>query len=191
MDRTVRALTDLSAVDDQLARKESLLERGILALEAQRAALRESIPMVFLAAYDSLFRMGRRPVVVEVRGAHCSGCRLRLPPQLGSSIRRRQSLCLCPHCRRMLYLSPPAGASEDKNESTHNVGSELAADRVDSKPVRRLIVGSPRQAPDASRRRGSRGKGAARSAKSYASDRRRGKLGSADLASSTAKPVER
>ena len=191
MDRTVRALTDLSTVDDQLSRKEALLERGVLALEAQRAALRETIPMVFLAAYDSLFQMGRRPVVVEVRGAHCSGCRLRLPPQLGSSVRRRQSLCLCPHCRRMIYVSPPAGASEDKNESADKVGSQVGADRVDSETVRSLTVRSPRQGRDASRRKGPRGKEASRSAKSHASGGRRGKLGSAETASRSAKPAER
>jgi hypothetical protein len=191
MDRTVRALTDLSTVDDQISRKEALLERGVLALEAQRAALRETIPKVFLAAYDSLDRIGRRPVIVEVRGTHCSGCCLRLPPQLGSSIRRRQSLCLCPHCQRILYMSPPAGASEDKKESTNKVGSQFAADRVTSKTVRRLTVTSPRQGRDASRRKGPRRKEAPRSAKSHASGGRRGKLGSAETASRSAKPAER
>lgn len=191
MDRTVRALTDLSTVDDQISRKEAPLERGVLALEAQRAALRETIPMVFLAAYDSLLRMGRRPVVVEVRGTHCSGCCLRLPPQLGSSIRRRQSLCLCPHCRRILYMSAPAWASGDKNESTNKVGSQFAADRVISKTARRLTVRSPREGRDASRRKGPRGKAAADSAKSHPSGGRRGKRGSAGTASRSAKPAER
>jgi predicted nucleic acid-binding Zn-ribbon protein len=127
MDRTVRALTDLSAVDDQLSRKEALMDRTLLALEAQRAALRDAIPRVFLAAYDALGRMGRRPVVVEVRGAHCSGCYLRFPPQLGSCIRRRQSLCPCPHCRRLLYMPPLTQESEISDASKHKLRSRLAA----------------------------------------------------------------
>ena len=96
MDRTARTLTDLSAVDDQLSGKEALMDARALALEQRRAALREAIPRVFLAAYDALGRVGRRPVVVEVRGGHCGGCYLRLPPQLDSSIRRRQSCASVP-----------------------------------------------------------------------------------------------
>src|SRR5713226_4657032 len=127
MDRTVRALTDLSAVDDQLSRKEALMGRGVLTLKARRAVLREAIPKVLLTAYDALARMGRRPVVVEVRGVHCSGCYLRLPPQLGSSIRRRQSLCPCPHCRRLLYMPPSTQESEISDASRHKLSGRLAA----------------------------------------------------------------
>ena len=61
MDRTVRALTDLAAVDDQLSGGEALIDGLAPALEERRAALREAIPGLFLAAYDALGRAGRRP----------------------------------------------------------------------------------------------------------------------------------
>jgi hypothetical protein len=143
MDRTVCALTDLSAVDDQLSRKGALMDRGVLALEARRAALREAIPRIFLAAYDALGRMGCRPVVVEVRGAHCSGCYLRLPPQLSSSIRRRQSLCPCPHCCRLLYMPSLRQESETSDASKHSLGGGLAAAGRASKRVRRITPRRP------------------------------------------------
>jgi predicted nucleic acid-binding Zn-ribbon protein len=126
MDRTVRALTDLSAVDDQLSGKEALMDGLALALEQRRAALREATPRVFLAAYDALGRVGRRPVVVEVRRGHCSGCYLRLPSQLDSTIRRRQSLCSCPHCGRLLYSSTRVSDSEGAPESKHETRDRLA-----------------------------------------------------------------
>lgn len=114
MDRTIQALTDLSTVDDQLSGRAAPGDGH--ALEKRRAALRDAIPETFLAAYDALGRAGRRPVIVPVRGAHCGGCYLRLPPKLDSSLRRRQSLCSCPHCRRLLYsrLAEPGEATTSK-----------------------------------------------------------------------------
>lgn len=115
MDRTIQALTDLSTVDDQLSGRKAPGDGH--ALEERRAALRDAIPQTFLAAYDALGRAGRRPVIVPVRGAHCGGCYLRLPPKLDSSIRRRQSLCSCPHCRRLLY-----SRSAEREEAARSTG---------------------------------------------------------------------
>jgi hypothetical protein len=153
MDRTVRALTELCTVDDQVSQKEALIDGLALALEERRAALRESIPGLFLAAYDALGRLGRRPVVVQVQSVHCGGCYLRLPPQLDSSLRRRLSLCPCPHCRRLLYASPGAGENE-ANESKLDLEDQPAKNDRASKRVRRI-------GGDASRRK-SRGKDALR-----------------------------
>jgi predicted nucleic acid-binding Zn-ribbon protein len=115
MDKTVRALEDLSATDGQLRGDAPLTDAFIRTLEKRRTALRDAIPESFLLAYDALGRMGRRPAVVAIRKAHCGGCYLRLPPQLESAIRRRQSLPACPHCRRLLY-SPSEDASAAKPE---------------------------------------------------------------------------
>jgi predicted nucleic acid-binding Zn-ribbon protein len=136
MDRTARTLIDLSAVDDQLSGKEALVKGLALALEQRRAALRQALPKVFLAAYDARGRMGRRPVIVEARGGHCSGCHLRIPPQLDSTIRRRQSLCSCPHCGRLLYASTGMPDGERAPESKHETGDRLAANVRKSKRAR-------------------------------------------------------
>jgi hypothetical protein len=116
MDKTVRALEDLSATDRQLQDNTALTDAFVRALEKRRAALRDAIPEAFLVAYDALGRMGRRPAVVQVRNAHCGGCYLRLPPQLASAIRHRQSLRSCPHCRRLLF-SPAPEVSENASET--------------------------------------------------------------------------
>jgi hypothetical protein len=163
MDRTVRALTDLSAVDDQLSAREALMDGLALALEERRAALREAIPGAFLAAYDALGQMGRRPAVVPVRGAHCGGCYLRLPPQLDSSIRRRQSLCSCPHCRRLLYSAIRVGESEEASESKYEPADRPATNGRPPERVRRATGRRPaRQEHHAAKRRGPHGKRAGR-----------------------------
>jgi predicted nucleic acid-binding Zn-ribbon protein len=105
MDKAVRTLIDLSAVDDQLSGRESLAKDLARALEGRRAGLRKSVSNVFLAVYDARGRTRRRPAIVEVRNGHCGGCHLRLPAQLDSTIRQRQSLYSCPHCGRILYAS--------------------------------------------------------------------------------------
>jgi predicted nucleic acid-binding Zn-ribbon protein len=151
MDKTVEALTGLSAVDDQLSGKEALMDGLAPALEQRRAALREAVPSVFLAAYDALGRAGRRPVIVAVRGGHCSGCYLRLPPQLDSTIRRRQSLCSCPHCGRLLYSSTRLSDREGASESEHETGS-LTGNVRESKRARGISGKRTRQEARASKR---------------------------------------
>lgn len=110
MEEAVRALADLAAIDQQLT-TAAAGEEFTRAIARRRIALRKRIPGSLLESYDSLVRMGRRPAVVPASNAHCGGCHLRLPPQLDSSLRRGQSLCPCPHCRRLLFL--PNGAGED------------------------------------------------------------------------------
>jgi hypothetical protein len=159
-DATLRALVDLSQVDRQLSGEGALTDRMARALEGRRATLRKAIPGNFLAAYDALGRAGRRPAVVPVvRGAHCGGCYMRIPPQLDALVRRGQSLCSCPHCRRLLYSSTraveslgskpehkPAGAAAAPNQKKSNRRRTLrakAAGRPSVKkpqPVRRSAL---------------------------------------------------
>lgn len=114
---TVRALAELSEVDHRLAGAGPLKDRVTRNLEGRRAVLRETIPGTFLAAYDDLGRAARRPAVVPlVRGA-CGGCCMRVPPQLGAVVRRGQSVCSCPHCRRLLYAVPRDAESADGSGS--------------------------------------------------------------------------
>lgn len=119
-----------------------------LALEQRRVVLRETVPKVFLAAYDALGRVGRRPVVVEVRGGHCCGCYLRLPSQLDSTIRRRQSLSFCPRCGRLLYSSTRVSDGEGAPESKQQTQGRLAGDVRKSK-LGRGIPGKQRARQEA------------------------------------------
>jgi hypothetical protein len=141
MEKTVRVLEDLTATDSQLRGDAPLTDSLVKALKKRRAALRHAIPESFLAAYDALGRMGRRPAVVEVRNSHCGGCFLRLPPQLFSAIRHRQSLRACPHCGRLLYLPLPAksenasaAAPEPDRKAVKSGSSRKRAGRSSGRP---------------------------------------------------------
>src|SRR6266545_313048 len=111
MDKTVRALEDLSATDSQLGGDAPLTAEFVRALEKRRAALRDAIPEAFLAAYDALGRMGRRPAVVQVRNAHCGGCCLRLLRKRAKPQARRRPSSNTPRraCLRSACSGSPVG----------------------------------------------------------------------------------
>jgi hypothetical protein len=179
MDKTVRALTDLAAVDCQLSDTGALTEGLALSLERSRAV----IPGVFLAAHAARCRRGRRPAVVEARGGHCGGCYLRLPPQLASSIRRRQSLHLCPYCRRLLFASARTEEGENTNASKSGSGDHPAMDEGAPKRARR-------NAGRGSDRRDSRGKDASQAQKARRRSERPGNPGSAEAPPVRARTVK-
>lgn len=141
MDKTVRALNDLSATDLQLRDDSASTNASVRALRKRRAALREAIPGVILVAYDALDRIGRRPVAVQVRNAHCGGCYLRLPPQLASAVRHRLTLLACPHCRRLLYSPAPEEGENTKQSQPEPERSPVKARA--SKGVRRISARRP------------------------------------------------
>jgi hypothetical protein len=146
MDKTVRALNDLSATDLQLRDATATTAPSARALRARRAALREAIPGAILVAYDALDRIGRRPVAVQARNAHCGGCYLRLPPQLASAVRHRLTLLSCPHCRRLLYSPAPEenkNANDSKPEPARSSVKTRASKRVPRIPGRRPSRGKP------------------------------------------------
>jgi hypothetical protein len=164
IENAVRTLTDLSALDEQLSDADLPEDAGRVGLRDRRAALRGDIPAVILTAYDMLARIGRRPVVVAVRSAHCGGCHLRLPPQLDASIRRRQSLSACPHCRRLLYPAPPPAQRENAGEPVRQTpvpappgarSGQRAQDPLSAKsrPKGRIAAARPVGRPRASQER--------------------------------------
>jgi hypothetical protein len=156
MDETARTITDLSAVEDQIAG----MSGGDLltVLVRRRGALRKKIAPVHLAAYDALERFRRRPVVVPVRRSHCGGCQLRVPPQIESLLRRNRTLISCPHCHRLLYF--PAGetgrSAERSPSATGGAAPEIAPPAA--APVRAVSASrrrkrEPRAAPIRASRR--------------------------------------
>ncbi|MGE5275448.1 MAG: zinc ribbon domain-containing protein [Acidobacteriota bacterium] len=104
MNKKIDALRLLFSIDSLLREKEEgTAEAAAESLKRRRTSVRRKIPKPLLKSYDALLDAGRYPPVVEARGAHCSGCNLRLTPQLAHEIRRGEGLLPCPHCRRLLF----------------------------------------------------------------------------------------
>lgn len=90
--------------------------RALLQLAELNEDRTRDLPRILLERYHSLVRAGRTPAVVAIDRGACSGCHLRLPTMLESTVRHSLAVHTCPHCRRMLYapeLLPEASPAVD------------------------------------------------------------------------------
>ncbi|MCZ7683913.1 MAG: C4-type zinc ribbon domain-containing protein [Sandaracinaceae bacterium] len=103
-------LAELEEQKKALAEAEAGSEQRLAELRAERekvVAGRErwvvEIPKPIYRRYERI-RPKIHPAVAEVVDATCTGCRMRLPPQLSNQIQAAQDLYQCPHCQRFLYF---------------------------------------------------------------------------------------
>jgi hypothetical protein len=158
IEETVRALAELSDIELRLSTLGSGKDRASRSLEGRRATLRETIPGNMLAAYDDLARSGRRPAVVPiVRGSYCGGCYMRVPPQLHAFVRRGQSVCSCPRCRRMLYVARDPESTGEKGSNAQATKKSPSGNRATPTRSRRISGAKrPQKNPEESKEAGRR-----------------------------------
>jgi predicted nucleic acid-binding Zn-ribbon protein len=75
---------------------------------ARRATLAEGLSASIRETYERV-RRGRNGVAVaEVRDGFCTGCNVRLRPQMYNEVRTGESIATCDSCSRLLYYAEPA-----------------------------------------------------------------------------------
>jgi predicted nucleic acid-binding Zn-ribbon protein len=74
---------------------------------AMIAELRAKIPPQILSHYDRLAVRGKKGVAI-VRDQVCTGCHMRLPIGVITTLMHGLDIQLCDNCDRYLYLAPPA-----------------------------------------------------------------------------------
>jgi predicted nucleic acid-binding Zn-ribbon protein len=87
---------------DELERR---LSTELADLESQQQARSAHVEKGLLNRYNSIKASRKDQALAEIKEGICSGCRLQLPPQLISEVKRAEDLHTCPYCRRMLYWS--------------------------------------------------------------------------------------
>jgi uncharacterized protein len=103
-----------------LDKLEHTLATELADLEAQRQARSAHVEKGLLSRYNSIKAARKEHALAEIKEGNCSGCRLQLPPQLISEVKRAEDLHTCPYCRRMLYwdgqvpVEPTPGPELDK-----------------------------------------------------------------------------
>ena len=85
---------------DELERR---LSTELADLESQQQARSAHVEKGLLNRYNSIKASRKDHALAEIKEGICSGCRLQLPPQLISEVKRAEDLHTCPYCRRMLY----------------------------------------------------------------------------------------
>jgi hypothetical protein len=85
-------------LDDRL--KE--VQEDLNALLADRGRITSTVSPSLLSKYDRLFKNKGDYAVVQVEKDHCSGCHMRLPPQVTNDALNPDKLVICNFCGRML-----------------------------------------------------------------------------------------
>jgi hypothetical protein len=82
---------------------EHKLSTELADLEAQQRVRSAHVEKGLLSRYNTIKAARKDQPLAEIKEGICSGCRLQLPPQLISEVKRSEDLHTCPYCRRMLY----------------------------------------------------------------------------------------
>ena len=100
----------------QTLRQTDVEERDRLL--ARRAEDVTALSAEVLELYERV-RKGRRGMALaEVRDGSCTGCNVRLRPQVYNEVRTNQAVFSCESCSRILYyVEPPAGEAADAGSS--------------------------------------------------------------------------
>lgn len=68
--------------------------------EKVRAGLDENL----LVQYDIIRKRAGGIAIVGVRDAVCQGCHLNIPPQMYNELHKKDTVQICPHCYRLIYV---------------------------------------------------------------------------------------
>jgi predicted nucleic acid-binding Zn-ribbon protein len=100
---------ELKEEEDGVSEEKEMLEdrlkevqEDLNALIADRGRITSVINPSLLAKYDRLFANKGDFAVVQVEKDHCSGCHMRLPPQVSNDALNPAKLVICNFCGRML-----------------------------------------------------------------------------------------
>lgn len=94
----------IQAEKKQLEEAQTALEQQLKSQEEERQTIVARIPLQLLTQYQNLLNMSGGRAVVEAWDESCSGCRMRIQPQLFVNIKKNENINTCPHCNRILYF---------------------------------------------------------------------------------------
>jgi len=100
---------ELKEEEDGVSEEKEMLEdrlgevqEDLNALLADRGRITSTVSHSLLTKYERLFKNKGDFAVVQVEKDHCSGCHMRLPPQVTNDALNPEKLVICNFCGRML-----------------------------------------------------------------------------------------
>ena len=106
-----------------LDEKDQALTAELAELEAQQKQLSGRVEKGLLARYNKLKSTRKDQALALIKDGICVGCRLQVPPQLISQVKRGDDVYTCPYCYRMLYWE-----GEPVAEGKRPLGQDQAKD---------------------------------------------------------------
>jgi len=98
---------EIQEISEGLKIRLTRIEEDSKAKGVERAALAAEISAEFLKKYEGVTRKNSLDPVVAIVGNLCSGCYIKLVPQVALKVAKGPGPVQCPGCSRILYL--PAG----------------------------------------------------------------------------------
>lgn len=92
----------LTAQQQEIAQARAVLRQAMEVTQARRHETVAQLDASLYAQYAKIAAQQHGRVLTQVQEGVCSGCYLKLPPQLISEIRTQTQVFTCPHCRRLL-----------------------------------------------------------------------------------------
>lgn len=113
---TVIAKIEESLVAERVTCEQNLAELNveISGYEQDRQQYLEHLSKSLLTRYETVKKARGGLAVVAVREGCCTGCNMRLRPQLYNTILKQESLETCPSCKRLLYCDEKGQADASK-----------------------------------------------------------------------------
>ena len=87
----------------RLDARDQALSVELVDLESQQKQISGQVEKPLLGQYNKLKAKRKDQALALIKDGICVGCRLQLPPQLVSQVKRAQDVHTCPYCYRILY----------------------------------------------------------------------------------------
>lgn len=104
---------EITISEKEVAGEVAKLEKEISLKSDAKAVHLAKVPRRYLAQYKRIFKNRNGVAVVDATGGKCSGCNIRVPPQLTIIMLRGQSIETCPNCSRFLFVAPHEAVEEE------------------------------------------------------------------------------
>ncbi len=95
---------EISSAEAEVATEVSRLESKVAEKASSKDEHLKKVPARYLNQYKRVFQHRNGLAVVPVEGGTCSGCNMRLQPQLVNTLLKHISIHTCPNCSRFLYV---------------------------------------------------------------------------------------
>jgi predicted nucleic acid-binding Zn-ribbon protein len=103
----------------KLGAERARLEAELARLSGERATAAAGVPKHVLAKYDQIAKNRKGLAVSAMEQGICSGCHVRLRPNIEQQVRRNDTLTQCDSCQRILYyVAPPKKADAQAPDPT-------------------------------------------------------------------------
>lgn len=97
------ALQELAEQTRHVHQAQDTIRRAMLVEHERRQQTVAALDAKLYEQYQKVAAQHGGRVVAQLQDGVCSGCHLKVPPQLISEIRLQSQLFTCPHCRLMLF----------------------------------------------------------------------------------------